>query len=262
MQREFKILVMKRIFFSVLLVACLAVTLDAKSHSETKHVVKKGETLYSISKNYGVKPGDLVKANPHISKNLKVGQQVVIPHKASVIQASTARPKTVSIPSTPDTPYREEDNRKSSNAVNAELPTATINNDQPVLKKTVERVYEPAVAEAPIKAATTATDYPGVFSQYPAHGYKAKKDRGAANYLSDNTSGNPYLALYNGVESGTVIRVTNMMNKKSVFVKVVGKVPPVDVSKEVILKLSKKAASDLGAIDEKFLVEVVGYSAN
>jgi hypothetical protein len=50
------------------------------------------------------------------------------------------------------------------------------------------------------------------------------------------------------------------MNHKTVFVKVIGKVPPIDASSEVTVKLSNKAAQDLGAVDDKFLVEVASFS--
>jgi len=52
------------------------------------------------------------------------------------------------------------------------------------------------------------------------------------------------------------------MNHKTVFVKVVGKVPPMDASSDITVKLSSKAAKDLGALDEKFLVEVASFSTN
>ena len=248
---------MKRIFFSVFLVVALGLILNAKSSNETKHTVKRGETLYSISKNYGLKVNDLAKANPRIGKSLKVGQQIVIPRSGTVAQVSNIRTKTVSVPSTPDTPYRDEDNRKRISGTTAENITATISNEQPVLKKMPDVAHETVLATS-----SNVSEYPAIFNNYSSNGYKLKKNRGAANYLADNTSGNPYLALYNGAETGTVIKVTNMMNKKTVYVKVIGKVPPVDASREVIIKLSHKAAIDLAAIDEKFLVEVIGFSAN
>ena len=257
---------MKRIFFSVFLIAAFGLTLNAKSSIETKHKVKKGETLYSISKNYGLKVNEIAKANPKLGTTLKVGQQIVIPHAGTITQVSNIRPKTVSVPSTPDTPYRDEDYRKHVSTTVAENASVAVNNDQPVVKKMNEEVHETVVAGTPTASFKTTSsndsEYAAIFNQYASNGYKEKKNRGAANYLAESTSGNPYLALYNGAETGSVIKVTNMMNKKTVYVKVVGKVPPVDASKEVIIKLSHKAAIDLAAIDEKFLVEVVGFSAN
>lgn len=46
-----------------------------------KHIVKKGETLYSISRKYGVSLNDLYQANIGLSASIKTGQQILIPKK-------------------------------------------------------------------------------------------------------------------------------------------------------------------------------------
>ncbi len=46
-----------------------------------KHTVKKKETLYSISRQYGVKLADLFEANPGLTTNIKIGQVIRIPKK-------------------------------------------------------------------------------------------------------------------------------------------------------------------------------------
>jgi len=50
------------------------------SGEKTTHIVKKGDTLWHISKNYGVSVETILKAN-HIpnTKDLKVGQKLIIP---------------------------------------------------------------------------------------------------------------------------------------------------------------------------------------
>jgi LysM repeat protein len=255
---------MKKALFVCLLSVLVAITIYAGPEHGSKHVVKQGETLYSISKTYGVKLKDLLQANPALTakSNIKPGLKITIPGKVTVhsetgLQASNHKPKTtVIVPSTPDTPYKDEDNKTRIAApVSTENPVA-INTDQPVINSTPSAPYSVRTA------ATTNSDYPGVFNQYTTHGYKLSKTRGAANFLDDNTSGNPYLALYSNAETGSVIKVTNLMNKKTVYVKVVGRVPAIDSGKEVILKLSNKAAQELGALDAKFLVEVASVQAN
>jgi LysM repeat protein len=51
------------------------------STSFIRHIVKKKETLYSISRQYGVKLSDLYAANPGLTPNIKVGQVIRIPKK-------------------------------------------------------------------------------------------------------------------------------------------------------------------------------------
>ena len=43
------------------------------------HEVKRGETLYSVSKKYGVTISDIVKANPKAERGLRNGMSIVIP---------------------------------------------------------------------------------------------------------------------------------------------------------------------------------------
>ena len=45
------------------------------------HIVKRKETLYSISRLYGLKPEDLYNANPGLTSNIRIGQTIRIPKK-------------------------------------------------------------------------------------------------------------------------------------------------------------------------------------
>ncbi len=45
------------------------------------HIVKKKETLYSISREYGVSLNDLYQANKNLTTSIKVGQKILIPKK-------------------------------------------------------------------------------------------------------------------------------------------------------------------------------------
>ena len=261
---------MKKVLFVAMLVAAVVFNATARPERETRHVVKKGETLYSISREYGVKLKDILNANPSLTAktNIKAGQKLVIPgktvasvnsHSDTAYQISVHKPSAIkAVPSTPETPYKDEDNKtRTTVPVSTDNAMASVNSDQPIINST-----PPAAAYSVRTSTSNSTDYPAVYGQYSAHGYKLNRTRGAANFLEDNTSGNPYLALYSNAETGSVIKVTNLMNKRTVYVKVVGRVPANDASKEVILKLSNKVARELGALDAKFLVEVSGVQLN
>ena len=263
---------MKKALFVCLLSVATILAAMASPDRESKHVVKKGETLSSISRMYGVKVKDIVKANPALGAkaNIRPGQKLTIPggkalamgaHSTDTIyHTSVKKPSaTIAVPSTPETPYKDEDakNRTVLASAETEAALATVNSDQPVINSKPMGVSETTAFSLRTSTSNSA-EYPGLFNQYGAHGYKLTRTRGAANFLEENTSGNPYLALYNGAETGSIIKVTNMMNKKTVYVKVVGRVSATDASKEVILKLSNKVATELGALDNKFLVEVAG----
>ncbi len=252
---------MKKILVTGLLFAVFSLWLNSTSPIN-KHVVKKGETLYSISKQYGVSIAEISRTNNFSTQyGIRIGQHLLIPTKNQKQQ--TFKYKPVSVPSTPDTPWREEDIRPRTMPQNGK--SSAIIEQEKIMPKPQEVVEgsKPMVVTDGLKTSSSnAAEYPVIFNQYSSHGYKIKRNKGAANYLDEATSGNQNLAFYSNAEMGSVIRVTNLMNHKTVFVKVVGKVPPMDAGNEITLKLSSKAAKDLGALDEKFLVEVASFSTN
>lgn len=252
---------MKRTSLAVFLLACGFVLFATPSAH--KHVVKKGETLYAICHEYGLKLNDLLHANPTIAKTrtIRPGEQLIIPsrHSAAVVMTPVkpeAPVKKVSkpapVPSTPGVQYKDEDEQASN--VHPSPATASIATETPV-----EATPGPTVVNGfSIKAGANPSDYQSLFNQYAPHGCNLVKTRGEANYLSENTSGNPYLALCNEAQIGSVIQVLNMMNQKSLYAKVVGRLSSIDASHEIVLKLSRQAATEIGAADDKFLVEVSG----
>lgn len=59
--------------------------------SPTYHAVEEGETLYSISRKYGLSPSDLLRSNPSIRQDqLAIGAILVIPLKGGGVSPSTA----------------------------------------------------------------------------------------------------------------------------------------------------------------------------
>lgn len=229
------------------------------------HTVSKGETFYAICKKYGVSPSEVKQWNNLSDLNVRIGQKLIVAKENK--QASYA---PAAVASTPDTPYQQEDVRpRNEAAIPSDKPSSlAIEQEQIAAAEKAKEAAEQAAAvkPAPVSdglrtSSSNPGEYRGIFNGYPVNGYKIKKNRGAATYLSDNTTGNQYLAFYNNAETGSIIRVTNMMNLKTIYVKVMGKVPPADAAQEVMLKLTSKAADELGVIDEKFLVEVAAYGA-
>ena len=253
---------MRRIQSLILLALVLTIHSAFILADEQKHVVKKGDTLYSLSRQYGKSVQEIAKANEMgVNEGIKIGQVLIIPSGAAtakVTSLSATKPvKTFTpkpVPSTPDTPYRDEDTKPRNES---KISQVELLQDESVMATI------PPVATSGLKTTSTnPAEYPGVFTQYPNQGFKIVKHRGTANYLTDATSGNQFLAFYNNAETGSVIRVTNMLNHKTIFVKVMGKVPMQDAKQDISLKLTSSAAEELGAQEDKFLVEVAAYSVN
>lgn len=67
----------------------------------TTHKVVAGETLYSLSRKYGVSVAELTKANPEVKAGLKVGQVIKIPSKTSVAAPVETAKTTEAVKPTP-----------------------------------------------------------------------------------------------------------------------------------------------------------------
>ena len=66
-----------------------------------------------------------------------------------------------------------------------------------------------------------------------------------------------YYALMNNVTIGTIVKVNFPSTNKSIYAKVLGELPDMKESTGLALRISDAAASELGAANNKFTVEVV-----
>ncbi len=96
----------------IMLVAChlSAPAIIMAQTVTTRHEVKSGETLYSLSRKYGVTIADLQKANPGLTENILAGQILNIPN-----------PPAATIPTT----VQGQVNRQDSHFINPEGVQAT-----------------------------------------------------------------------------------------------------------------------------------------
>jgi len=74
------------------LLLLLSLPLFQLGAQDTIHVLKKGETLYSLAKTYGISFADLVAANKLVDAGkVQVGQKIVIPGKVESLPAAADR---------------------------------------------------------------------------------------------------------------------------------------------------------------------------
>lgn len=255
------------------------------------HTVKKGESLYSLARVYGVTVSNLREANGLAEgAGVRIGQHLVIPSKnpEAAYKPTESKPVTTEpikekvmvgrdYLSSHDMPAREkpkptekkEDEIRiveSSTPVKVtdEKPTTPSVTDQPkeVVKKEMvkeEKMPPAKPAETVLNSDVAPADYATVYDGYATKGRRKVVYRGIGGFLKSENPGNQYLALYNYADMGSILKVTNLMSKQVIYVKVIGKVPQADVQGDIILKLSSEAASQLKVSEEKFLVEVSSY---
>ena len=88
---------------------------DYRTEDGIRHKVKKGETIYSLAKSYGVEPADIISANPELKKSgLKKKMVINIPAKEKL---------------TADNEYKEDDTAKTLHPAITSIPNKKDYND-------------------------------------------------------------------------------------------------------------------------------------
>lgn len=113
-------------------------TVTPNTSKPTVHVIKKGETIYGIARQYGITEAQLMAANPRLEeRNLRLGSLLNIPieEKSKVVETPTAKEEAVTTVATP--PNRP-----------AEKPVEMTPVTEPVAPTPVLPAEVPTVAEA------------------------------------------------------------------------------------------------------------------
>ncbi|MCI0468842.1 MAG: LysM peptidoglycan-binding domain-containing protein [Nitrospirae bacterium] len=93
-------------FFNYLLFvvyfSCLSVLSAPSVYADTTYIVKKGDSLYRISRKFHIPASKIKEANNLTTERLAVGVKLHIPDKSPIYSEQTSRPKPKDAPSTRD----------------------------------------------------------------------------------------------------------------------------------------------------------------
>jgi LysM repeat protein len=179
--------------------------------SKSTHTVAEDETLYSISKKYGITIQQIKDWNYLNSNELKPGQVIFVKERQGVLTSGTSNTST--------TPTPKE--TRSNN------PTSTS-------------------SSIPITPTTSVI------------GTDEVHENGMVMVLEESDGNRKYLGHHRTVRVGTILRVKNNVNQKEVFVRIIGNLSSSEPN-DVILRVSKSAYDRLGGGEGKFPVEVIYF---
>lgn len=200
------------------------------------HTVATKETMYSISRQYGVSVQQLQEWNNMTGTELSVGQELLVsaPTGEAVKQNNSAAQNTTPVQTSSSVP-----------ASTAPAAVATEQKKDPPVQTSSPPKQE--AKEQTIRISESVKNSDEVLQTGLAE-------------LIEGTSGNrKYLALHRNAPVGTIMKVRNEMNNREVFVRVMGKLPETALNDKLVIKISKSAYDRLGAIDPRFRVEVTYY---
>ncbi len=184
------------------------------------HTVGPGETLFSISKTYGITVDQIKTWNGIQSNELKISQVIYVAQpmfspNETVKQSPTQQPQVT----------------------RQETPTAS----------TTTTPTQTATAGQPVKISESVL------------GTDEVHELGLAELIEGTESNRKYLALHRTAKTGSILKVRNELNNREVFVRVAGPLPNTGVNDKLVIKISKSAFDRLGGVDQKFRVEVTYY---
>lgn len=253
-----------------------------------KHIVQEKEWMYRISQSHNKVPvANLEKwnniTNDHLRQGMKLtigylkvkmgqsslasGGLSAVPVAATASVAAPAPPPAHTEPvktepvvtTTPAKPEPVKTEPIKTEPVKTELPKA----DPPKVEPKPVVKEEP---KAPVTTTTTNTDPD--YNKTPAN-FKGGYFRTQYSETNKGTAGNAgvfrstsgwqdgkYYALMNNVPVGTIVKVSFSSTNKSIYAKVLGQLPDMKESVGLIVRISDAAASELGASNGKFYVDV------
>ncbi|HEY9256355.1 LysM peptidoglycan-binding domain-containing protein [Chitinophaga sp.] len=216
------------------------------------HKVTDKETLYRVSVNYNKVPLDNIRQwNSFSGDGLKKDSYVIIGFMKAGGAAGEAAPKVEKVKDKPA-------------PVPAPVETGVAVAPAPApVKETVKKEAEPAteatetVATPPAKpaAANSSADFEQLYAEQTNNGKKAGSEKGPGTWFKSNAVGK-YYALHNTAPRGTIIKVTNPLNGKSVYAKVLDVIPQMKSNAGLIIKLSDSAMQALGSNETRFYCEL------
>lgn len=194
------------------------------------HTVEHSQTLFSIAKIYDVKVEDLQKWNNLADNTLSPGQKLIVKKK----QVSDMGAE-----------------------IKEEKADAFLAGEKPVQKEEFEP-YEDSTTKTSIATEDKQQqkEKPAQVEGESSSGFSKRVELGLAEVIEGASDSKKFRALHRSAPVGTIIQVRNEMNNLSVFVRVLGTLPDTGENDKVLIKISRSAYERLGAVNNRFPVEI------
>jgi len=220
------------------------------------HKVESAETLYRLSLNHNKVPMDNIrKWNNMSGDGLKKDTYVIIGYLKGGSGAVAHTPSPAPAPAPTPAPVNNTPAPVNNTPAPAPTPTPVSNNNPaPPIENNSPA---PAPVETPTKPVTTSgSTFESLYMQQTSNGKNVTTEKGPGGWFKSNAAAGKYYALHNTAQRGTIIKVTNPLNGKYIYAKVLETIPQIKGNAGLIIKLSDSALEALGTNDAKFYVEL------
>lgn len=249
------------------------------------HTVATGETLFALSRKYGVTVQELRQWNNLTTDEISVGQQLKVSAGPAQEKLAEVEAKTVGVaentgetaslpesePKKPEVPegftvyYVQSGDLLGSIARKFDVrpDSIVIWND---LQNTYLAIGQKLLIRGDVNPATQREDATLITTPYSVRrkvtdpsGFTRIYEEGVASKIDSSVETDKYLALHRTLPMGTLVEIRNLMNNQKVFARVVGKLPETGLNEKVLVRLTPVCFERLGIIDPKARVEVSYY---
>lgn len=235
------------------------------------HRVAEKETLYRVSQNYNKVPLDNIRhwnnfAGDGLQKDSYVivgfvkggANAVALGHPAAATAPATTAPAATTPPVATNTPVSKPQQGTPPPAATTQ-PAETNNApaETPAAAAPAKPVAETHTTTAPAVSTPANVPFESIYGQQTA-GKDTKTEKGPAGWFKSNAvlNSGKYYALHNTAPRGTIIKVTNPLNGKFIYAKVLDAIPQLKQNAGLIIKLSDASMQALSTNDAKFYCEL------
>ena len=249
------------------------ITRDHKAEQIT-HTVAARETLYAISRKYGISIEDLRKWNSLQGNELSIGQQLVVGKGQSQQVVSVKKDEIKNEAIQEDTKENVPEGFQLYFVQSGELletiaakfnvrpDSIVIWNDLPNTYLSIGQrlLVKGSINQLVLAKQSNVESLPyGKRKQVKdASGFVKILEEGTARKIEDVKT-QKYLVMHRDLPIGTLIEVRNLMNNQKIFARVVGKLPETGLNENVLIRLTPICFERLGVIDPQTRVEVSYY---
>ena len=245
----------------------LFITLDEKSNEKIYlHKIVKGQNLYSLARFYGLNEEELFPYNPTLKSNVVgIGQLIRVP----IPNASIKRFKGDNFKRWKFAPIafkvKKGDNLFKIAKTLFHMPVDSVvkwNNlpNQNISPGQLLHVGWISLDGVPDSIRTLRKGTVDLKKKQLEDNFTKQKktveQRGAAFWQKKGNQNTDYYCLHRMAKIGSTISIMNGMNFKTIYAKVIGKIPDNAYGNEVVIIVAPSVAKQLAAKDEKFFVKI------
>lgn len=211
------------------------------------HMVVAGETLFAISRKYGVKPNEIMAWNNLKTESLSIGLQLhikqtdkdkVLENKKALLPFEGALKHYVQSGENMEQISSKRNVSQDSIKQWNNLSDNNLKIGQILWYRRYDRTGERSVSTE-------------VFGKHVVEG--------VARQIEDMVGTDKYLALHKDLPTGTLLEIRNLMNNKKVFVRVIGQLPSTGINQDILVRLTPTSFKRLGILDARARIELTYY---